>query len=163
VTVYSGTYTPTRPDAAKFAFRDPLADAREKLRAAARLPFHASKPNSWQQAFRQLAVDARADIRRHVWLGSLPDSTLNRVELEEPRLSHQVGLQRSEHELFAENIDDLVAAATEPGEVDIWHMIELGERAILLEMALARHHNRLSQMITRPRIPMWVSLANCVR
>jgi hypothetical protein len=27
-------------------------------------------------------------------------------------------------------------------------MIELGERAILLEMALARHHNRLSQILS---------------
>ena len=31
--------------------------------------------------------------------------------------------------------------------VDIWKMIELGERAILLEMALARHYNRLAQLI----------------
>ena len=147
MTVYSGTYAPTRPEGAKFAFRDPLADAREKLRAAARLPFHASKPNSWQASFRQLAIDARADIRRHIWLATLPDSPLNRVEEMEPRLTNQVELQRSEHELFSENVDDLVSSASEPGPVDIWNMIELGERAILLEMALARHHNRLSQMI----------------
>jgi hypothetical protein len=147
MTVYSGTFTPSRPEAAPFAFKDPLADGREKLRQAARLPFHAAKPNSWQQSFRELVLDARADIRRHVWLAGLPDSPLNKVEEAEPRLSHQVETQRSEHDLFAANIDELVSSADEPGPVDIWRMIELGERAILLEMALARHHNRLSALI----------------
>jgi hypothetical protein len=147
MTVYSGTYTPARVQGAPPAFRDPLADAREKLRQAARLPFHASRPNSWQGSFRELAIDARASIRRHIWLAGLPDSPLNRVETQEPRLAHQVELQRSEHDLFSDNIDDLVAAVGEPGPVDIWRMIELGERAILLEMALARHHNRLSQLM----------------
>jgi hypothetical protein len=147
MTVYSGTYTPAQHEGAKFTFRDPLAEAREKLRQAARLPFHASHPNSWQDSFRQLTSDARADIRRHIWLAGLSDSPLSKVEEAEPRMSHQVEVQRGEHDLFSENIDELVDAANEPSPADIWKMIELGERAILLEMALARHHNRLSQMI----------------
>jgi hypothetical protein len=147
MTVYSGTYSPARPEGAAFAFRDPLAEAREKLRQAARLPFHASRPNSWQESFRQLTMDARADIRRHIWLAALPDSPLSKVEALEPRLSAQVETQRSEHDLFSETVDELVDAANEPSPADIWKMIELGERAILLEMALARHHNRLSQLI----------------
>lgn len=147
MTVYSGTFTPARSEGAPLSFRDPLAEAREKLRQAARLPFHAAKPNSWQESFRSLTMDARADIRRHIWLASLPDSPLSKVEEAEPRLGSQVALQRCEHEVFSENIDELVAAANEPAPADIWKMIELGERAILLEMALARHHNRLSQLI----------------
>jgi len=147
VTVYSGTYTPVRPEGGQIAFRDPLADAREKLRQAARLPFHASKPNSWQESFRDLTVGARADIRRHIWLAGLPDSPLSKVEQTEPRLSFQVTIQRSEHDLFSDGVDELVSAASETATADIWKMIELGERAILLEMALARHHNRLSQLI----------------
>jgi len=147
MTVYSGTYTPVRTEGATFAFRDPLADAREKLRQAARLPFHASKPHSWEESFRQLTMDARSDIRRHIWLAGLADSPLSKVEEAEPRLTYQVEIQRSEHEIFSENIDELVDAAADGTPVDIWKMIELGERAILLEMALARHHNRLSQLI----------------
>jgi hypothetical protein len=147
MTVYSGTYTPARTESSTLSFRDPLAEAREKLRQAARLPFHASRPNSWQESFRSLTMDARADIRRHIWLAGLPDSPLSKVEEQEPRLGHKVEVQKGEHDLFSQNIDELVAAANEPSPADIWKMIELGERAILLEMALARHHNRLSQLI----------------
>ena len=148
MTVYSGTFTPVRPDGTPIRFRDPIADAREKLRQAARLPFHAARPNSWQSSFRQLVNDARADLRRHIWMASLPDSQLNRAEAEEPRLHSSVEKQRAEHDVFSENIDELVAASSDPAPVDIWKMIELGERAILLEMALARHHNRLSQILS---------------
>ncbi len=147
MTVYSGTYTPVRPDGTTITFRDPIADAREKLRMAARLPFQASHPNSWQESFHALTVDARAALRRHIWLASLKDSPLNAAEAEEPRLRPHVEQQRRDHDLFADNIDELVCAASEPGPADIWKMIELGERAILLEMALARHHNRLMQLL----------------
>jgi hypothetical protein len=147
MTVYSGTYTPARPDSDPIEFRDPLGDAREKLRHAARLPFHASQPSSWQSQFRELTQDARADIRRHIWLAGLEGSPLSAVEHAEPRLNYQVSIQRSEHDLFSENVDQLVADSSSTAPADIWKMIELGERAILLEMALARHHNRLSELI----------------
>ena len=142
MTVYSGTFTPVRPDGTPIRFRDPIADAREKLRQAARLPFHAARPNSWQSSFRQLVNDARADLRRHIWMASLPESQLNLAEAEEPRLHSSVEKQKAEHD------DELVDASSDPAPVDIWKMIELGERAILLEMALARHHNRLSQILS---------------
>lgn len=148
MTVYSGTYTPVRPDGTPIRFRDPIADARDKLRQAARLPFHAARPNSWQASFRELVGDARADLRRHIWMAGLPDSQLNRAEREEPRLHSSVERQHAEHETFSEGIDELLRDAADQSPVDIWKMIELGERAILLEMALARHHNRLSQILS---------------
>ncbi|MBK7327981.1 MAG: hypothetical protein IPI85_02465 [Dehalococcoidia bacterium] len=147
MTVYSGTFTPQAAVGKPDAFRDPLSDAREKLRLAARLPFHAARPNAWQESFHDLTTDARAAIRRHVWLAGLADSPLNAVEDVQPRLSFRVGIQRSEHDIFLSEIDDLLAAADDETPVDIWKMIELGERAILLEMALARHHNRLSWLL----------------
>ena len=147
MTVYSGTFSPTSADGSSFSIKDPLADAREKLRHAARLPFHAHQPQSWQSAFRQLIADSRSDIRRHIWSAELPDSPLNIAETQEPRLHNMVDQQREEHRVFAEKVDELVDEASRPGEVDIWKMIELGEAAILLEMALARHHNRLTQIV----------------
>lgn len=146
MTVYSGTFAPTA-DAAAVDLKDPLAEAREKLRQAARLPFHAHQPHSWQTSFRQLVTDARADVRRHIWTAALPDSPLNMVENQEPRLRSKIEGQREEHDSFAARADELVDEASAPGEVDIWKMIELGEKAILLEMALARHHNRLMQLV----------------
>ncbi len=147
MTVYSGTYTPVRADGSTINFRDPIADAREKLRQAARLPFHASKPHSWQESFVALVVDARSALRRHIWLASLKDSPLNLAEEQEPRLRPHVEDQRKQHDDLADAVDQLVDAAAEPGPADIWRMIELGERAILLEMAIARHHNRLMQIL----------------
>jgi hypothetical protein len=145
MTVYSGTYQ--APEAGgRGAFRDPLAEARDKLRQAARLPFHAARPNSWQESFRQLTRDARADVRRHIWMASLPDSPLRMAERAEPRLGARIRQEREDHDLFAERLDELLEAADGPAP-DIWKMIELGEQAILLEMALARHHNRLSQLL----------------
>ena len=69
------------------------------------------------------------------------------VENQEPRLLSKIEGQREEHDAFAARADELVSEASAPGEVDIWKMIELGEKAILLEMALARHHNRLMQLV----------------
>lgn len=147
MTVYSGTFSPTGADGTSFSIKDPLGDAREKLRHAARLPFHAHQPQSWQSAFRQLIAEARSDIRRHIWSAELPDSPLNIAETQEPRLHTMIDQQREEHRIFAERVDELVEEASRPGDVDIWKMIELGEKAILLEMALARHHNRLTQIV----------------
>jgi hypothetical protein len=146
-TSYSGTFAPVQPDGSIFTIRDPLAEARDLLRQAARLPFHASRPQAWQAAFRQAVTDARAAIRHHIWSAELPDSPLNRAEMLEPRLLPKVDQQREEHEAFASRAGHLVAEASAPGVVNIWKMIELSEQAILLEMALARHHNRLTQIV----------------
>lgn len=146
-TSYSGTFAPLQADGSVFTIRDPLAEARDLLRHAARLPFHANQPQAWQSAFRQAVTDARAAIRHHIWSAELPDSPLNLAEMLEPRLMPRVDQQREEHEAFSRKIDGLVAEASAPGDIDIWKMIELSEQAILLEMALARHHNRLTQIV----------------
>ena len=147
MSVYSGTFAPTRPDGSAFSLKDPLADARDKLRQAARLPFHAREPRAWQSAYRQLVVDARVDIRHHIWSSELPDSGLNKAEFDDPRLLPRIENQRDEHLAFSASADELVAEASTSDDVDIWKMIEFSERAILLEMALARHHNRLTQIV----------------
>ena len=50
---YSGTFTPTMPNGdASFTLRDPIAEAREMLRLAARVPWRAVVPvalsGSWE-------------------------------------------------------------------------------------------------------------------
>jgi hypothetical protein len=127
--------------------KDPLFAAREKLREAARLPFESSQPNSWQEMFIQVVEEARIDLRRHIWMAGLSDSPLSEAEREEPRLLPHVDHQRREQDELAENIDALIAAVGGHTVADIWKMIELGERAILLEMAIARHQNRLSELL----------------
>jgi hypothetical protein len=146
MSVYSGTFTPTLERGASRA-RDPIAEARELLRQAARVPFAASQPMAWHSRFRALVLRAQAALARHVVSSQVPGSPLSEVERPEPRLQPVIDRQREEHEALVRQAADLIAGVGEPSEVDIWRMIDLGEKAILLEMALARHHNRLVRMV----------------
>jgi hypothetical protein len=145
---YSGTFSAgavaDRPDPTA---GDPIGEAREMLRKAARLPFAASHPLAWSSKFAQLVGGARGCVWQHITKAARPDSALARVERDEPRLHPAIERQREEHADLARQVDDLYSEVSVAGEVDIWRMIELGERAILLEMQLARHQNRLLQMM----------------
>lgn len=146
LSVYSGTFTPTLERGASRA-RDPIAEARETLRLAARVPFAASQPMAWHSRFRELVLQAEAALARHIVRSQVPGSPWSEVERPEPRLQPVLDRQCQEHEALVAQAADLVAGVGEPSEVDIWRMIDLGEKAILLEMALARHHNRLVRMV----------------
>jgi len=76
-----------------------------------------------------------------------PDSPMSEIERDEPRLKPAIDRQRAEHRVLSRQADELFAEASIANDVDIWRMIDLGERAILLEMALARHHNRLVRLV----------------
>ena len=69
------------------------------------------------------------------------------IERDEPRLKDAIERQRQEHADLARQIEDLYAEVSVANDIDIWRMIDLGEKAILLEMALARHHNRLVRLV----------------
>ncbi|MBA4181264.1 MAG: hypothetical protein C0506_11800 [Anaerolinea sp.] len=75
------------------------------------------------------------------------DSVLSAIEREEPRLRAVVEKQRGEHAELVRQAKSLSEEAASTPDVDIWRMIDLGEKAILLEMALARHHNRLVRLV----------------
>ena len=153
MSVFSGTFAPTA-DQAFFTLGDPIVEAREKLRQAARIPFAAARPAVWQARFQAHAASARQAVRDHIRLAALPDSPITRIEQQAPRLIGMVQRQRDEHEAVSRQADELVELAGDHGKIDIWQMIDLDEKAILLEMALARHHNRLMQLAceleTRP-------------
>ena len=127
--------------------KDPMSDARTMLHRAARLPFAANRPLAWRSKFAQLVGDARACVRQHAARAARPDSPIAQIERDEPRLHGAVERQRQEHADLARQMEALYAEARVVGGVDIWRMIDLGERAILLEMALTRHHNRLLRLV----------------
>ena len=146
---YSGTFTPTAPTAlaAVASTHDPIADAREMLRRAAHLPFAASQPGVWSSRFVQHVGSARDFVRQHIFKSLRPDSPMSAIGREEPRLTTAIRRQKQEHADLAQAAEELYAQAKMSSTADIWRMIELGEQAILLEMALARHHNRLTQLV----------------
>lgn len=146
---YSGTFTPTAPviAAAVTSSHDPIMDAREMLRRAAHLPFAANQPGVWSGRFVQHVGSARDFVRQHIFRALRPDSPMASIGREEPRLDSAIERQKQEHIELAEAADELYERAKVSVTADIWRMIELGEQAILLEMALARHHNRLTQLV----------------
>ncbi len=145
---YSGTFSAgATASHTEVSVADPIADARTLLRKAAHLPFAASHPFAWSSRFSQLVADARTSVRQHISRATRADSPMSQIERDEPRLAAAIERQRQEHDYLARQIEDLYAEVSVAGAVDIWRMIELGERAILLEMALARHHNRLAQIV----------------
>jgi hypothetical protein len=145
MSVYSGTFAPA-PDHAGFALKDPIAEAREMLRLAARFPFAATRPGAWQSGFRKHTANAHKALREHIIRADLPDSPISQIEREAPQLRPIVLQQRDEHEPLLRQADELLELVTRSGTADIWQMIDLGEKAILIEMALARHHNRLMRL-----------------
>ena len=156
---YSGTFAPQRlapgassqsggtATAERPAFDDPIQEARDLLRQAAHLPFSARFPGQWSTRFTGHIAAARGALRRHIARTARPGSTINRIEAAEPRLHAALERQREEHTALSRQVDELYTEANLHLDADIWRMIDLGERAILLEMALARHHNRLARLL----------------
>ncbi len=65
------------------------------------------------------------------------------VERDEPRLCMAMARQRNEHHALAVQLDALCESVASDAEISLWRMVDLGERAMLLERALERHHGRL--------------------
>ena len=129
-----------------------LSGARETLRAAARLPYSARHPEAWLGRFTQHARAAHRDIEEYMECATGPDSPLEQIIPRDPRLAGLLAQQRAEHVTLPRQSSHLCLAAAAPGEVDVWRMIDLGEKAILLEIALARHSNRLQQLQYESRL-----------
>ncbi len=147
---FSGTFSPSGAAFAgvrRQAAQDPIAEARQLLHAAARVPFAAARPLQWRTSFAQHVGAAREALHRHISRSARGDSPMSEIERDEPRLKPVIERQRAEHGTLSRQADELVAEASLVSDVDIWRMIDLGERAILLEMALARHHNRLVRLV----------------
>ena len=125
---------------------DPILDARELLRKAARLPYEAAKARKWRSRFAEHAAAARSALNAHVRQAEGEDSAVAGLA-GEPRLARAVERQIEEHERLLAEAACLAEDARQPAAADIWRVIELGERAIRLEISLARHHNRLASLL----------------
>lgn len=149
---FSGTFN---PGAATVAPRwagpatggDPIVDARELLRQAIRLPYEAARNREWLERFGECVTGARRALNRHVAKAAEPTSPINQLASEVPHLRQLASQQADEHPQLIAQARALSLEAAEAGAADIWRMIDLNEKATLLEIALARHHNRTVAMI----------------
>ena len=143
----SGTTTPATEGRFGAAISDPIARAQELLHTAARLPYTASRSRQWSRRFWEKVSAAREALQDHIRRSGQPDSAMSRVERELPQLRAAIERQRIEHQLLERKADALCEEAAAVQAADIWRMVELGEQATLLEMALSRHHNRLVRLV----------------
>jgi hypothetical protein len=126
---------------------DPIAEARDLLRRAARLPYQAAHANAWSRRFRRLATDARRAVAAHVLRYERSDSPTAVAAEVAPRLLPAVRRESEEHVELLRRSYDLVVEAEGAQSPGIWTMVELGEQAMLLAGALERHHNRLLTLV----------------
>ncbi|MBI2766225.1 MAG: hypothetical protein HYX53_09970 [Chloroflexi bacterium] len=126
---------------------DPIADARDLLRRAARLPYQAAHANAWSRRFRRLATDARRAIAAHVLRYERSDSPTAAAVEAAPHLLPAVRRDFEEHIELLRRSYDLVVEAEGLDSPTIWTMVELGEQAMLLSRALDRHHNRVLTIV----------------
>lgn len=122
---------------------DPIAEAGQLLRRAARLPFEARRPRAWARQFTHLVTDARKALVDHILRAERTDSAFNQLGAERPELRHVIDRQTDEHkQLLADmfHLAEDVRILRDPG---IWDMVEFTEKAKSLVMALERHHTRM--------------------
>lgn len=121
----------------------PLLAVRGRLRTAAKLPFLANRPEQWRKEFLREMQGAQAAFEQHV--------TAAEGKAGEPACDAGMGTAVREligdHRMLGERLRRLALAAAAAEVVDLWLMIDLGERAVLLEMDFARHYHRLVKAV----------------
>lgn len=122
---------------------DPIEDAKRLLRAAARLPYSASAPNTWLRRFRLHVVDARRALAVHVMRGERSDSDVNTFVTDNPRLIPQVQRQADEHMELMRLAHELVSETETIDAPDLWRMVNLSEETMALAQMVEKHHRRL--------------------
>jgi hypothetical protein len=114
-----------------------LRVAWDAMRRARALPFESARSEPWQQAFAALVAQAGNAIRVHVRSMDCEDAAA--------RAPGRWGEHLAEHPELLAAADLLVRSASEPGPVALDRLVDLCERTVELEIAVARHGNRLAR------------------
>lgn len=142
------------PDRSRHVAVDSLLLTASMLtRQIRQLQFAAEDATAWLQAVRALGAAVQQALTRHI-LAAEPDGAA-------PRWPGPTGMTPA-RELLREH-DDLMAAAaalafetSAPRVEDIWRVVEVTEKAILLESLIAAHCRSLNCFVqsTRPVVPV---------
>jgi hypothetical protein len=122
-------------------------EAARLLKAAARVPYHASRPNAWASRFRENIKGARRALSAHIRGAERANSPINEVHRDAPRLRPEVMRQAEEHGVLLAQLEGLERETDELESPDVWRMVDLGECALILEKALERHHDRFLDLV----------------
>ncbi len=128
------------------AGRDPLFDAWEALREARAEPFDRGDPGRWQERFTDSVARAGAAIRDHVQEVEGERSPL-RWAARATAGGQAVMRQFAEHVPLRQKVDKVLADLRALRTVALPRVIDLSEQVVELEIAVARHHNRLREIL----------------
>ena len=136
------TLSQTRPIVLSVGQPDHLYEAWEALRLARQIPWCANSPSDWRFEFRFHVSRARNLVEAHA----------NQVDGAEAILTRQgegamLRQQIEDHDVLLSQVSELLEGidAARPGGVQT--VVELSERAALVEMLVALHQNRLHRLL----------------
>ncbi|MCL4230484.1 MAG: hypothetical protein KJ053_02785 [Dehalococcoidia bacterium] len=134
------------------AGRDPLFDAWEALKEARAVPFDTRNPGFWQERFTVAVARAASAIRDHVYEVEGERSPLEWAF--KARVSGQVMMRQfAEHLPLKQRIDRVLRDLRALRTAALPRVIDFSEQIVELEIAVARHHNRLREILSGAEEP----------
>lgn len=121
----------------------PLVEAWNLVRQVRQAEFLQERPLPWLRLVSRLGTQVQASIKEHIEAaernGSLP-AALARTPGE---IGARALAQLEEHRRLASRAAVFARRCQVKAVDDIWAVVDVAERAIELEILIARHHNRL--------------------
>lgn len=135
------------------AGRDPLFDAWEALKEARAVPFDSRNPAHWQERFTVAVARAASALRDHVY-----QVEGERTPLEwalKARVGGQVMMRQfAEHLPLKQKVERVLSELRALRTAALPRVIDLSEQIVELEIAVARHHNRLREILNGAEEPL---------
>ncbi|MBE7518593.1 MAG: hypothetical protein HS107_05045 [Thermoflexaceae bacterium] len=135
------------------AGRDPLFDRWEALKEARAVPFDSRNPAHWQERFTVAVARAASALRDHVY-----QVEGERTPLEwalKARVGGQVMVRQfAEHLPLKQKVERVLSELRALRMAGLPRVIDLSEQIVELEIAVARHHNRLREILNGAEEPL---------
>lgn len=131
---------------------DPILEACIALRRATRVPFEVAHARAWRVRFARYSGFARRALVAHILRAERADSEVNGIAAERPFLLPLIARQAGEHTDLLCRSHQLVEDSLALSQPRLWDMVELAERAKVLERDVERHHDRLLTIVYEARL-----------
>jgi hypothetical protein len=135
----TATLTPTFAPSLDAAQAAALSSTRTLVRAAIRLPFDASRTAAWLSRFTEYVTGVRLTLAANLARTEQNDSELATLRERHPHLAPAIDRLQGEQLTLLRSAASVSRAASLPGRIDGWRVINLREDAMRLDHELRRH------------------------
>ncbi|GAB4335550.1 MAG: hypothetical protein Kow0010_23040 [Dehalococcoidia bacterium] len=125
---------------------NPMVAAAQMLRAAARLPYDASRPDRWRRSFQQLVGDAAQAVGMYRVPLRQPATAINFDRADWRRFDRAAARRCKEHLAIAERVRRLNRRA-EQEAIEIHNAVDMMEEALALERAVFRCYQKYVDLV----------------